>query len=250
MKRRLVAAIACRNQGSRLYGKPLQNLDVVNGVRIIDNIISCLQNLGIIDEIILGISEGQENEVFKRVASENGLRYIVGDETDVLSRLVACGELGEATDIFRVTSESPFLFHNQIPELWEKYKAEDLDALFMDEIIDGAGFEIIKLEALKVSHRNGDSRHRSELCTLYIRENANQFNILKVFPPVNLIRKDLRLTVDNPEDLAVCRILYNIFKAQAPMFSLDEMVVYLDKNQHLKDLIAPFTEAGYATMNK
>jgi len=48
----------------------------------------------------------------------------------------------------------------------------------------------------------------------------------------------------------VCRILYIIFKAQAPMFSLDEMVVYLDKNQHLKDLIAPFTEAGYATMNK
>jgi spore coat polysaccharide biosynthesis protein SpsF len=250
MKRRLVAAIACRNQGSRLYGKPLQNLDVVSGVRIIDNIISCLQNLGIIDEIILGISEGQENEVFKRVASENGLRYIVGDETDVLSRLVACGELGEATDIFRVTSESPFLFHNQIPELWKKYQTEDLDALFMDEIIDGAGFEIIKLEALKVSHRNGGSRHRSELCTLYIRENANQFNILKVFPPENLIRKDLRLTVDNPEDLAVCRILYNIFKAQAPMFSLDEMVVYLDKNQHLKDLLAPFTEVGYATMNK
>lgn len=250
MKRRLIAAIACRNQGSRLYGKPLQNLDVVSGVKIIDNIISCLQNLGIIDEIILGISEGQENEVFKRVASENGLRYIVGDETDVLSRLVACGELGEATDIFRVTSESPFLFHNQIPELWKKYQAEDLDALFMDEIIDGAGFEIIKLDALKVSHRNGDSRHRSELCTLYIRENANQFNILKVFPPENLIRKDLRLTVDNPEDLAVCRILYNIFKAQAPMFSLDEMVVCLDKNQYLKDLIAPFTEAGYATMNK
>ena len=250
MKRRLIAAIACRNQGSRLYGKPLQNLDVVSGVRIIDNIISCLQNLGIIDEIILGISDGQENEVFKRVASENGLRYIVGDETDVLSRLVACGELGDATDIFRVTSESPFLFHNQIPELWEKYQAKDLDALFMDEIIDGAGFEIIKLEALKVSHRNGDSRHRSELCTLYIRENANQFNILKVFPPENLIRKDLRLTVDNPEDLAVCRILYNIFKAQAPMFTLDEMIVYLDKNQHLKDLIAPFTEAGYATMNK
>ena len=250
MKRRLVAAIACRNQGSRLYGKPLQNLDIDSGVRIIDNIISCLQNLELIDEIILGISEGEENEVFKRLAIEKGLRYVVGDETDVLSRLIKCGELGEATDIFRVTSESPFLFHNQIPDLWEKYLSENLDALFMDEIIDGAGFEIIKIEALKVSHYNGDSRHRSELCTLYIRENANKFNILKVYPPENLIRRDLRLTVDNPEDLVVCRILYNFFKAQAPMFSLDEMVVYLDKNQHLKDLIAPFTESGYATMNR
>ena len=43
MNRKLVAALACRNQGSRLYGKPLQNLDVENGIRIIDNIIQVLK---------------------------------------------------------------------------------------------------------------------------------------------------------------------------------------------------------------
>ena len=42
MKRKLVAAIACRNKGTRLYGKPLQNLDEKKGIRIIDNIISCI----------------------------------------------------------------------------------------------------------------------------------------------------------------------------------------------------------------
>ena len=30
--RKLVAAIACRNNGSRLYGKPLQNLDVIKKI--------------------------------------------------------------------------------------------------------------------------------------------------------------------------------------------------------------------------
>ena len=35
MRRKLVAAIACRNQGSRLYGKPIQNLDIKNGSRMI-----------------------------------------------------------------------------------------------------------------------------------------------------------------------------------------------------------------------
>ena len=28
MKKKLVAALACRNQGTRLYGKPVQNLDI------------------------------------------------------------------------------------------------------------------------------------------------------------------------------------------------------------------------------
>jgi spore coat polysaccharide biosynthesis protein SpsF len=77
MNRRLVAAIACRNQGSRLYGKPLQNLDVKKGIRILDNIIECISKIDCIDEIVLGISEGDENEIFKQIASERGIKYII-----------------------------------------------------------------------------------------------------------------------------------------------------------------------------
>ena len=118
MKRRLVAAIACRNQGARLYGKPIQNLDVENGVRIIDHIVNCLRTIDCIDEIVLGISEGVENDVFKIIAEKKGLRYVVGDQVDVLSRLLKCGQLAEATDIFRVTSESPFLYFEPVEDFW------------------------------------------------------------------------------------------------------------------------------------
>jgi spore coat polysaccharide biosynthesis protein SpsF len=248
MSKRLVAAIACRNQGSRLYGKPLQNLDVALGVRVIDNIIDCLNSLECIDEIVLGISEGADNEVFKVVAKESGLRFIVGSQEDVLSRLIKCGELTNATDIFRITSESPFLFFDQVATLWNKHKSEKADATFMDNIIDGCGFEIISLKSLKESHLNGDKRHRSELCTLYIRENYEKYNIIRAFPFETLVRKDLRLTVDNPEDLVVCRAIYAKFKEFAPRIPLQEIVKFLDKNPKLKELIAPYTETGYTTM--
>jgi hypothetical protein len=33
--RKLIAALAVRNQGSRLYGKPLQNLDVESGTTVL-----------------------------------------------------------------------------------------------------------------------------------------------------------------------------------------------------------------------
>jgi spore coat polysaccharide biosynthesis protein SpsF len=250
MNRRLVAAIACRNQGSRLYGKPLQNLDVKNGVRILDNIIDCLATIGCIDEIVLGISEGVENEVFKQVADGRKLRYIIGDEEDVLSRLISCGRLAEATDIFRVSSESPFLYFEPVEELWQQYLSSGFDALFLDEIIDGCGFEIISLHALERSHQRGERRHRSELCTLYIRENINDFKVQKIFPPTELIRKDLRLTVDNPEDLAVCRTLYMMHRNEAPRIPVIKMVGYLDANPKLKEWIAPFSELGYSTMYK
>jgi spore coat polysaccharide biosynthesis protein SpsF len=248
MKRRLVAAIACRNQGTRLYGKPVQNLDVETGTRIIDNIISCLQRIKCIDEIVLGISNGVENEVFINIANEKGLRYVLGDEIDVLSRLVACGLLSCATDIFRVTSESPFPLFEPIEESWKIHQTKKADATFMDDVIDGCGFEIISLQALQDSHKKGFKQHRSELCTLYIREHPEMFRILKLAAPDKLVRKDLRLTVDNPEDLTVCRRVYAEFKDQAPMISVEKIVNFLDAHPNLIELIHPFTEAGYSTM--
>jgi spore coat polysaccharide biosynthesis protein SpsF len=248
MKRHLVAAIACRNQGSRLYGKPIQNLDVDKGIRIIDNIVDCLRSIHCIDEIILGISEGTENEVFKYIAEEKGLRYIVGDQIDVLSRLIKCGQLVNATDIFRVTSESPFLCFEYVEELWNQHKKAEADATFFDGVVDGCGFELIGLRALEESHAKGDNRHRSELCTLYVREHHQSFKIVRPKIPEELNRKDLRLTVDNPEDLAVCRIVYNAFKDQAPKIPVTEIIKFLDRNPKLIEQIAPFTEVGYSTM--
>lgn len=248
MSQRLVAALACRNQGSRLYGKPVQNLDVEAGITILDNIIQCLKSIECIDEIILGISEGVENEIFKQYAEKYGLQYIVGDQVDVLSRLILCGQAGKATDIFRATSESPFLFFEQVESVWEQHVQSKADATFMDDIIDGCGFEIISLSALEESHLKGESRHRSELCTLYIREHLQNFRISKVFPTENLIRKDLRLTVDNPEDLVVCRSVYKIFKDLAPRVPVASIVEFLDQNPSLISLTAPYVEQGYATM--
>ena len=248
MKKKLVAALACRNQGTRLYGKPVQNLDIESGIRIIDNVIGCLQSINCIDEVVLGISEGIENEIFTKIAEEKKIKHIIGDEDDVLSRLISCGEISNATDIFRVTSESPFLFFDPVEELWSNHIKNKLAATFYDHIVDGSGFEILSLEALQKSHSMGDDKHRSELCTLYIRENLSQFKVEKPNPLKELIRKDLRLTVDNPEDLVVCRILYNEFKHLAPRIPVLDLVKYLDSKNDLKELIYPLTESGYQTM--
>ena len=248
MEKKLVAALACRNNGSRLYGKPLQNLDVDKGIRIIDNIIDHLSLIDCIDEIILAISEGVDNEVFKNVAREKEISYVVGDEKDVLYRLIDSGRSSGATDIFRVTSESPFLYYEPVEEVWENHKINKLDASFYDEIIDGCGFEIISQKALETSHAEGSAKHRSELCSLYIREHKEDFNIAFLKPKDKLIRRDLRLTVDNPEDLIVCRKLYQEFRADAPRFSVDKLVEYLDGKPFLKKILAPYTETGYKTM--
>ena len=43
MTRKLVAVLACRNGGSRLYAKPLQNLDQKKKISIIEDLIDTLK---------------------------------------------------------------------------------------------------------------------------------------------------------------------------------------------------------------
>ena len=72
----------------------------------------------------------------------------------------------------------------------------------------GAGYEIINLDALKKSHKLGSKKHRSELVSLFIYENQKKFKIQEIEPKKEFQRPDLRLTVDNPEDLLVARMIH------------------------------------------
>ena len=62
---------------------------------------------------------------------------------DVLSRLIKCGKKLKATDILRITSESPFPHLENLPKIWKKHVLENYDATFLDNIVDGCGYEIL-----------------------------------------------------------------------------------------------------------
>lgn len=248
MNRKLIAVIACRNQGTRLYGKPVQNLDIDQGLTILDYIIFCLKTIKSIDEIVLAISDEIDNKIYENIAIKHKLNYNYGDKNNVVERLYKSALKFGASDVFRVTSESPFIYFQNIDKLWEDHKLNDFDATFFDEIVDGCGYEIISLKSLKKSLDEGQLKHKSEFCTLFIRENKNKFKINKVLPRNKYIRKDLRLTVDHPEDLVVCRKLYNEFSHLQPRIPINLLIDYLDNNPDQKKILSQFTEEGYNKM--
>ena len=248
--RKLVAALACRNEGTRLYGKPMQNLDIDSKTTILDNLIDCLRNIECIDDTVLGIAEGPHNAAYVDYSRSKRTEFIIGDEIDVLQRLIQCGNRVGATDIFRTSSESPFVYYEAIEDSWKSHVDKNADATFLENVPDGTGLQFVKLDALKQQHDLGEDRHRSELCTLYIRENKDKFVLNYIQAPQEVLRMDIRLTVDYPEDLIVCRAVYQYFKEIAPMIPLTKIIEYLDQNPKLVELITPFCEEGYKTMYK
>lgn len=246
--RKLVAVLACRNQSSRLYGKPLQNLDICTGLTILDFMIASLKSYPEVSEIVLAVSHGPDNEVYKFVAKKHNIRFIYGSEEDVLKRLIDGCKLVQGTDIFRLTSESPFTYEDPIPKAWADHQALKNDLTALDNLPDGSGFEIISLPAYEYSWNNGNEKHRSEFSSLYIREHKTKFRIGHVNIPDNLKRTDIRLTVDYPEDLILCRYVYQKLYKHGNRPEFIDVINLIDETPHLASLVQPFISEGLKTM--
>ena len=246
--RKLVACLACRNQGTRLYGKPLQNLDIDARLSVLEYITASVRTYAVVSDIVLAISEGVHNHAFIELAERCGMKYIVGDEEDVLQRLILACEAVNGTDIFRLTTESPFTYFEAIERAWAQHIDNENDITALDLLPDGSGFEMIRLEAYKTSWRNGAAKHRSELCSLYIRENKTDFKLGYVEIPNKIRRTDIRLTIDYPEDLVLCRFVYQRLRHKAPLIPLSEIIDLIDANPELKKLVDPFVAEGLKTM--
>ena len=241
MKRRLVAALACRNTGTRLYAKPLQRIDAEH--TILDQIVRALKRMPMIDEIVLGISEGNANLAFVDVAESHGLRCIVGDAEDVLMRLIQCGRAGQATEVFRVTTECPWFAYGLLPRLWKEHCARDNEITVCDQLPEGLHFEIYSLTALERAHDRGTSRDRSEFCSTYPRAHPEEFRATVFLPRRAQRRMDLRVTVDYPEDLIVAREIARACGGSMPLVPVREIISVLDARPQLKALVAPYVVA-------
>lgn len=230
--------MACRNNGSRLYGKPLQK--ILENVTILDQIITAIKKFHVVNEIVLGISEGVDNMVFVDVARAHGVSYIFGDPRDVLMRLIQCGLAGKATDVFRVTTECPWFAYDLIEPLWKRHVERGNEITVCDRLPEGLHFEIYTLDALEKSHEKGSSKDRSEFCSNYPRTHPKEFKIDVVLPPEKLQRMDLRVTVDYPEDLILCREIAKAHLTDMPLVAVGQIIRFLDSRPDLKALTQSF----------
>jgi spore coat polysaccharide biosynthesis protein SpsF len=191
LSRRLAAVLACRVNGTRLYGKPLQNL--APGVTILDQIAAAIRSFHQFDSIVLGVSEGTENLVLAEHAKRLEVDCLFGDPSDVLSRLIRSARMVGATDVFASQQSR----RSSITRCWTRHGiatcAGTNDITVLDNVPAGALFEIYRRDALERSHADGTDADRSELCSNYARFNQARFRIDILEPAPVCRRLDLRL---------------------------------------------------------
>lgn len=241
---KVIATLACRVQSKRLYAKPLQYIDIDKEISILEYLVGFLKTCEGIDEIILAISEGLENKPFEVLAQKMNLQYVIGPEHDVQQRLIMAADKGNGDIVYRVTTECPFIYMDTFKDTLKAHINNKAALTVIEGLPEGTYYEIINLSDLKRAHAEGESRHRSELCTLYMCENPSKFYLQKLSTEsIKLQRPDIRLTVDYPEDLIVVREVYRAIKREGSYIKVEDIIEYMDSNPKLKE-INGWIEAG------
>lgn len=230
MSSQIAATLACRAESTRLYGKPLQP---VGDCKILTRLINQIDRIDSVDKIVLAIADTPSQTSFIDFAERHGLEYVVGSETDVLLRLIKAAKAVNADTVLRTTTENPFKYWENVDDLIKKHRTTGADITVTKQLPLGAGTQIIETKALEESHEKGTDKHRSELCTLYIKENASSFNIQTIDPPDKLKRPDIRVTVDNPCDLIFVRAIYDELSNRINTIQIDDIVELVERKPEI-----------------
>jgi spore coat polysaccharide biosynthesis protein SpsF len=93
--------------------------------------------------------------------------------------------------------------------------------------------EVVSRSALERSWERGETRHRSELVTLYIKEHPDEFKIKTAELPEGLYRPGYRLTVDEAADVALMQQLFARLATTGKLVTTRSAIELLDAEPEL-----------------
>ena len=238
--------IQARLGSTRLPKKVLADL---NGKSLLEFLVQRIKKSNLINKIILATTNNNIDDILKVEAKKLDLIVFRGSENDVLSRFYEATKISDANCFIRVTADCPFLDHLLIDDLIKKFNSNAYDYLSNccpPCLPDGFDLEIFTKEALTIANKKCTNKSFREHVTPWIRESGN-FKIGSLTYKEKF--KDLRLTIDEYEDLLLARELVLNFKVDINT-PWHEIINIMKNNPRLRIINSEFKRNEGSQMNK
>lgn len=222
---RIVGVIQARLGSERL---PRKVLATVDGATVLEHVLArCRQAAGI-DDWVVAVPAGDDDLI--RSATDLGARIFAGDEHDVLRRFVGAATRYDADDVVRITADCPLIDPRLISDAVVRWRLCACDYLSYDGYPRGTGdIEVVSARALRRADAEcTDAAHREHV-TMHIYTRPG-YTVVREVAPSDLHRPDLRVCVDQPEDLEVVRLLARSAKPAGAMLTVADVIRTLDEH--------------------
>jgi len=223
--------ITARMKSERL---PLKVIRYIEGKPMIEHMIDRLKLSKLADEIIMCTSTDPQDDILIDVAEKKGIKCFRGDEIDVLKRLLDAAKKFNADFIVNATADNPLTDHHYIDKIIQTFKETNADHVTCTNLPIGAFSHGLKVEILE-KVVNEKEEEDTEIWGRFFEDNNSVKNInLEVEDELN--HPEVRLTVDEKNDLELMRRIFRKFYPINKNFELKDVVKYLLDNPDIMSI--------------
>jgi spore coat polysaccharide biosynthesis protein SpsF (cytidylyltransferase family) len=208
--KKVIIVTQARIGSSRFPRKILQKLGTKS---LIEHHIDRLLKVSNSDGLVVATTKELGIEPLINLLKDKNISYYQGSTNDVLDRFYNSVKSMSADFIVRVTSDCPLIDPKLISNVIEFVVNNNLDYgsnVLKESFPDGQDVEVFKFTALKNAYLNSKLKSDKEHVTPFIWRNSS-FLGGDIFISDNFLAttnySDIRMTVDEPEDLVTCQIL-------------------------------------------
>ncbi|MEK7540643.1 MAG: ElyC/SanA/YdcF family protein [Patescibacteria group bacterium] len=221
--------IQARMESKRLPGK--MNKKILNK-HLLEWVILRSKKAKLAKKIVVAIPDTKKSSVLLPLIKRGKVNFYQGSLNNVLSRFLEAAEKFKIDPAIRITGDCPLIDPVLIDQSIKEYKSikNKPDYFFIKGYPFGLGdIEIISFGAFKKILKITKNPYHLEHIVSFICENPDLFKIKVETAPPKFFRKDLRVCVDEPQDLV---LVENIIKHFEPKedFGAEEILKYLDEN--------------------
>lgn len=244
---KIVAIIQARMSSERLPGKVLKKL---NGVPMIQCIVSRANKAKRVDDVIVATSEETSDDLLYDFCVQNNINVYRGDLDNVLKRYYDCATREKADIVIRLTGDNALIDAGILDEAVAVFEKQNVDYLhYCEELPIGMHVEIFSYKALEKAMHEVDNSECKEHVTLYMYKNIDKFRCVIYSDKEMINYSTLRWTIDTPEDYELVSKIYQSF--DTPIFTYQDILdLYESKpelkwiNQNIKQRIPQYEVSG------
>ena len=230
----ILAILQARMTSSRLPGKVLKN---ILGSPMLEMQIERIRRCKKIEQLVIATSNNREDDPIEALCKTLNVDCFRGDLANVLDRFYQASLLYHPRHIVRLTGDCPLTDPAIIDALIELYQSCECDYANTGEVPtlpDGLDAEIFSFESLEQAWREAELPSHLEHVTLFIRALPDRFK-----PACFRYHRDLshlRWVVDEPEDLAFVRKVYEKLYPSKPEFDTEDIMALLERKPELIEI--------------
>jgi len=204
------------------------------GISLLEHTSKRLEKVPSIDRVVFAIPDTKENDALASYLKGKGLDYYRGSEDNVLERFYECAIKYSPRLVVRATCDNPCVDYEEAERLINEMRG--FDYAVTDNAPLGTAVEVFTADALNKAYHEAQSDVDREHVTPYLYRNENLFRVLYL-PSLYESLKDLRLTVDTAQDMA---LMNEIFSAlyRGEVFSNSSLYTFLANHPQLLSLNA------------